>query len=223
MPRIEKIAVKDVKLRTFITDDTSRNDLVHHVYDVTYGIVNNDVDTLVVLDDSIVRGTTLKESILTMLDRLQPKKIIVVSSAPQIRYPDCYGIDMSKMGSFVAFQAAIALWKDSDKYHVLQDLYKRCKEEVQKPIVEMQNLVKEVYAPFTAEEISAKISDIVKPQSYFCTMLMSFIKQSKIYIKLVQIIQATGILLVIIQHQVVTKFRLNAFINYMEGKNVRAY
>ena len=222
MPRIEKIAVKDVKLRTFITDDTSRNDLVHHVYDVTYGIVNNDVDTLVVLDDSIVRGTTLKESILTMLDRLQPKKIIVVSSAPQIRYPDCYGIDMSKMGSFVAFQAAIALWKDSDKYHVLQDLYKRCKEEVQKPIVEMQNLVKEVYAPFTAEEISAKISDIVKPQHIFAQV-------DVIYQTIEDLHKAcpnnTGDWYFTGDYPTPggNKVSLNAFINYMEGKNIRAY
>ncbi len=222
MPRIEKIAVKDVKLRTFITDDTSRNDLVHHVYDVTYGIVNNDVDTLVVLDDSIVRGTTLKESILTMLDRLQPKKIIVVSSAPQIRYPDCYGIDMSKMGSFVAFQAAIALWKDSDKYHVLQDLYKRCKEEVQKPIVEMQNLVKEVYAPFTAEEISAKIADIVKPQHIFAQV-------DVIYQTIEDLHKAcpnnTGDWYFTGDYPTPggNKVSLNAFINYMEGKNIRAY
>jgi amidophosphoribosyltransferase len=121
MPRVEKIAIKDVKMRTFITDDSSRNDLVQHVYDVTYGLVKNNEDTLVVLDDSIVRGTTLKESILTMLDRLQPKKIIVVSSAPQIRYPDCYGIDMSKMGSFVAFQAAVQLWKDKNEYAVFDE------------------------------------------------------------------------------------------------------
>ncbi|MFN8283664.1 MAG: amidophosphoribosyltransferase [Chitinophagales bacterium] len=222
MPRIEKIAVKDVKLRTFITDDTSRNDLVHHVYDVTYGIVNNDVDTLVVLDDSIVRGTTLKESILTMLNRLQPKKIIVVSSAPQIRYPDCYGIDMSKMGSFVAFQAAIALWKERNKFHVIQDLYKRCKEEIQKPIAEMQNLVKEVYEPYTYDEISAKIADIVKPNNIFAQVEV-------IYQTIDDLHKAcpnnTGDWYFTGDYPTAggNKVSLNAFINYMEGRNVRAY
>ena len=222
MPRIEKIAVKDVKMRTFITEDTSRNDLVHHVYDITYGLVKNNTDTLVVLDDSIVRGTTLKESILTMLDRLQPKKIIVVSSAPQIRYPDCYGIDMSKMGSFVAFQAAAQLWKDRNEYVVLEELYKQCKEEIQKPLHEIQNLVKEVYAPFTPEQISAKIADIVKPNHIFSDVEV-------IYQTIENLHKAcpdnlgdwyfTGNYPTPGGNRVA----LNAFINYMEGKNVRAY
>lgn len=221
MPRIEKIAIKDVKLRTFITEDNSRNDLVNHVYDVTYGIVQNHKDTLVVLDDSIVRGTTLKESILTMLDRLQPKKIIVISSAPQIRYPDCYGIDMSKMGSFVAFQAAVRLWKKRDE-QFLPSLFKRCKEELQKPVSEMQNLVKEVYAPFTDEDISMEIAQIVKPNHIFSDVQV-------IYQTIDNLHQAcpnnlgdwyfTGDYPTPGGNRVTLK----AFVNYMEGKNVRAY
>ncbi len=163
MPRIEKIAVKDVKLRTFISEDASRNDLIHHVYDVTYGVVHNEVDTLVVLDDSIVRGNTLKESILTMLSRLKPKKIIIVSSAPQIRYPDCYGIEMSKMSSFVAFRAAIELLKERNMESKIIEVYEKCKEELKKPEHKMVNRVKEIYESFTAQEISDKIAEIVLP------------------------------------------------------------
>lgn len=222
MPRVEKIAIKDVKMRTFITEDTSRNDLVHHVYDVTYGLVKNNQDTLVVLDDSIVRGTTLKESILTMLDRLQPKKIIVVSSAPQIRYPDCYGIDMSKMGTFVAFQAAVQLWRQRGQYSVLEALYQRCKEEVKKPAAEVVNLVKEVYAPFTAEEISAEIANIVKPNHIFSDVQV-------IYQTIEHLHEAcpknTGDWYFTGDYPTPggNRVALNAFINYMEGKNVRAY
>ena len=222
MPRVEKIAIKDVKMRTFITDDSSRNDLVQHVYDVTYGLVRNNQDTLVVLDDSIVRGTTLKESILTMLDRLQPKKIIVVSSAPQIRYPDCYGIDMSKMGSFVAFQAAVQLWKDRNEYAVLEQLYKDCKEEIQKPLHEVQNLVKQVYAPFSPEEISAKIADIVKPNHIFSDVQVIYQKIEDLHIACPNNLgdwYFTGDYPTPGGNRVA----LNAFINYMEGKNVRAY
>lgn len=221
MPRVEKIAIKDVKLRTFITEDTSRNDLVHHVYDVTYGLVKNNEDTLVVLDDSIVRGTTLKESILTMLDRLQPKKIIVVSSAPQIRFPDCYGIDMSKMGSFVAFLAAVQLWKKKDA-NFLADLNLRCKEELQKPIYEMQNLVKEVYLPFTNEEISFEIANIVKPQHIFSDVQV-------IYQTIENLHEAcpnhTGDWYFTGDYptQGGNRVALNAFVNYMDGKNIRAY
>ncbi len=222
MPRVEKIAIKDVKMRTFITDDSSRNDLVQHVYDVTYGLVKNNEDTLVVLDDSIVRGTTLKESILTMLDRLQPKKIIVVSSAPQIRYPDCYGIDMSKMGSFVAFQAAVQLWKDKNEYAVLEELYKECKEEIQKPLHEVRNLVKQVYAPFSAEEISAKIADIVKPNHIFSDVQVIYQTIENLHIACPDNLgdwYFTGDYPTPGGNRVA----LNAFINYMEGKNVRAY
>ncbi len=222
MPRVEKIAIKDVKMRTFITEDTSRNDLVHHVYDVTYGLVKNNQDTLVVLDDSIVRGTTLKESILTMLDRLQPKKIIVVSSAPQILYPDCYGIDMSKMGSFVAFQAAVQLWKERNEYHVLEALYKECKEEIQKPLSEIRNLVKKVYEPFTADEISAKIADIVKPNHIFSDVQVIYQTIDDLHTACPNNLgdwYFTGDY----PTQGGNRVALNAFINYMEGKNVRAY
>ena len=162
--RIEKIAIKDAKLRTFITQDDARDDMVAHVYDITYGTVKRSVDNLVVIDDSIVRGTTLKQSILRILDRLGPKKIIIVSSAPQIRYPDCYGIDMARMGDFIAFQAAVALLKDQGKESVLDDVYKKCKAQEDLPKEQIKNFVKEVYEPFTAEEISAKISELLKPE-----------------------------------------------------------
>ncbi len=160
--RVEKIAIKDAKLRTFITEDNSRDDLVGHVYDVTYGIVNNDKDNLVVIDDSIVRGTTLKKSIIKILDRLNPKKIIIVSSAPQIRYPDCYGIDMAKLGDFIAFKAAIELLKETGKGNVINEVYKKCKAQQFYPKEKIVNYVKEIYKPFTAEEISAKISQMLK-------------------------------------------------------------
>lgn len=222
MPRIEKIAVKDAKLRTFITEDTSRNDLVHHVYDVTYGIVKDEVDTLVVLDDSIVRGTTLKESILTMLSRLEPKKIIIVSSAPQIRFPDCYGIDMSKMASFVAFHATIELLKERNLYHHVEDLYERCIRELEKPVDEMQNIVREIYSLFSAEEISEKIAEIVTPNNILPEVEVIY-----------QTIEGL--------HEACPNNRgdwyftgnypthggnrvaLRAFVNYVEGKNIRAY
>ena len=162
-PRMEKIAVKDVKMRTFIADDTSRDDLVAHVYDVTYGIVENFTDTLVVIDDSIVRGTTLKQSILKILDRLKPKKIIIISSAPQIRYPDCYGIDMAILGKFVAFEAAIALLKETKRSKVIDEVYRKCKEQQHLPKEEMVNYVTEIYKPFSDEQISAKIAVLLKP------------------------------------------------------------
>ncbi len=162
-PRVEKLAVKDVKLRTFIADEGSRQDLVAHVYDVTYGIIRNDKDTLVIIDDSIVRGTTLKDSIIRILDRLHPKKIIVVSSAPQIRYPDCYGIDMTRLDSFVAFNAAISLLYETGRENVIKEVYDKCKEQENLPKEEVVNYVKEIYKPFTAEEISAKIAKLLKP------------------------------------------------------------
>src|SRR5213079_37341 len=145
---------KDVKLRTFITADTSRNEMVQHVYDITYGTVRKHEDTLVVIDDSIVRGTTLKESIVRMLARLKPKRIIIVSSAPQIRYPDCYGIDMSKMGDFIAFNAAVALKKERGKENCLKELLARCKDLQRHNQLDSENVVKQVYKQFTAEEIS---------------------------------------------------------------------
>ncbi|MCW0482512.1 amidophosphoribosyltransferase [Gaoshiqia sediminis] len=163
-PRVEKIAIKDVKLRTFIADDASRDDLVAHVYDVTYGVIRENEDTLVIIDDSIVRGTTLKKSILKILDRLNPKRIIVVSSAPQIRYPDCYGIDMAVLGKFIAFNAAIELLKDHNKEQLIDEVYNKCKAQQNLPKEEIVNYVKEIYRQFTPEQISAKIAELLKPE-----------------------------------------------------------
>ncbi len=160
-PRLEKVAIKDAKLRTFITNESSRADLVAHVYDITYGTVRPGVDSLVVIDDSIVRGTTLKQSILKMLDRLEPKKIVVVSSAPQIRYPDCYGIDMAKMGDLAAFQAAISLLKETKQANIIDDVYDRCLAMVDRPITEQTNVVKDIYRPVTAEQISKRIGELL--------------------------------------------------------------
>lgn len=160
-PRIEKIAIKDVKMRTFITQDDERDDLVAHVYDVTYGTIRPDADNLVILDDSIVRGTTLRRSIIRILDRLRPKKIVVCSSAPQIRYPDCYGIDMSRLGDFVAFRAAIELLKEHGMHDVIDDVYRKAKIQMGLERSEAVNCVKKIYEPFTDEEISAKIAQIV--------------------------------------------------------------
>lgn len=162
--RVEKIAIKDIKLRTFIAEGNSRNDLAAHVYDVTYGKVNNKVDNLVVIDDSIVRGTTLKQSIIRILDRLHPKKIVIVSSSPQVRYPDYYGIDMSRMGEFAAFRAAIELLKDRGMENVIEEVYKKCKMQENMPKEQVVNYVTEIYAPFTDEEISAKITGMLTPQ-----------------------------------------------------------
>jgi amidophosphoribosyltransferase len=221
-PRVEKIAVKDAKLRTFITGDSSRSSLVSHVYDVTYGLVRNNLDTLVVLDDSIVRGTTLEESILNMLDRLQPKKIIVVSSAPQIRYPDCYGIDMSKFGGFVAFRAVMALWNEAGKPNEIKSIYKDCLRELEKPLNEMENIVKRIYDPYTTEQISEKIAEIVRPNHIFSKLQI-------IYQSVEDLHEAcpnhlgdwyfTGNYPTPGGNRVV----LNAFKNYYEGRNVRAY
>lgn len=160
-PRVEKIAIKDVKLRTFITGDESRDDLVEHVYDITYGTIEPGVDNMVVIDDSIVRGTTLRRSILRILDRLTPKRIVVVSSSPQIRYPDCYGIDMAKLSDFVAFNAAIELLKERGQYFIINEVYKKCKDQEYLPKEQVKNHVKEIYAPFSAEEISDKIAELL--------------------------------------------------------------
>ena len=161
--RAEKITIKDAKLRTFISEDATRDDLVAHVYDIAYGTVRPGEDNLVVIDDSIVRGTTLKKSILRILDRLGPKKIVVASSAPQIRYPDCYGIDMAKMGDFIAFQAAVSLLKERGMENILQDTYEAAKKELEKPLAEIQNPVTAIYEPFTEEEISDRISELLTP------------------------------------------------------------
>ncbi|MCU0377493.1 MAG: amidophosphoribosyltransferase [Bacteroidales bacterium] len=161
-PRIEKIAVKDAKLRTFITEDSSRKNMVEHVYDVTYGVIRRGIDSLVVIDDSIVRGTTLRESIIRILDRLDPAKIVIVSSSPQIRYPDCYGIDMARLGDFIAFKAAINLIRKREREDIIRGVYARALEELQKPDGEMVNAVKEIYAPFTDAEISGMIAVMLK-------------------------------------------------------------
>ncbi|MCB0665324.1 MAG: class II glutamine amidotransferase [Saprospiraceae bacterium] len=163
--RFEKIVVKDAKMRTFIADSEERGEMVSHVYDVTYGIVRNNVDTLVLVDDSIVRGTTLRDSIITMVDRLHPRRIVFVSSAPQIRYPDCYGIDMSVMGNFIAFEAMVALLKEHGKEHLLTEVYELCKAELEKPEAEIENKVKILYDQFPYETVSAKISEILTPPS----------------------------------------------------------
>lgn len=167
-PRVEKLIVKDAKLRTFIADDVSRHDLVGHVYDVTYGIVQNEVDTIVLLDDSIVRGTTLRDSIISIVARLRPKKIIVVSSAPQIRYPDCYGIDMSRLKDFVAFQALVALLKEKDLEHLLDETLEKCKAQEDLPKEYVQNQLQELYDTFSYEAISQKIAEIVTPKGVKC-------------------------------------------------------
>jgi amidophosphoribosyltransferase len=161
--RQEKIAIKDVKLRTFITEDANRNEMVQHVYDITYGTVRSGQDTLVVIDDSIVRGTTLKESIVRMLSRLNPKKIIVVSSAPQIRYPDCYGIDMSKLGDFIAFKAAVALLKDTKQEHILTEVHEKIKALDAAGELHTENVVRNIYKPFTTAQISDKIAELITP------------------------------------------------------------
>jgi Glutamine phosphoribosylpyrophosphate amidotransferase len=220
--RIEKIAIKDVKMRTFITEDVSRNEMVQHVYDITYGTVEKGKDTLVVIDDSIVRGTTLKESIVRMLARLEPKKIIIVSSAPQIRYPDCYGIDMSKLGDFIAFRAAIELMKETGKEHCLKELYEKCKELQRMGQLHSENVVKQVYKPFTTDQISDKIAELITPKGLDIPVQVIF-----------QTIESlhkacptntgdwyfTGNYPTPGGNRVVNK----AFINYMEGKNVRGY
>ena len=162
--RSEKVAIKDIKLRTFIAEGNSRNDLAAHVYDITYGSLVPGVDNLVIIDDSIVRGTTLKQSIIGILDRLGPKKIVIVSSSPQVRYPDYYGIDMAKMSEFIAFKAAIALLEDRDMRDVIASAYRKAKDQVGLPKEQMVNYVKEIYAPFTDEEISAKMVELLTPE-----------------------------------------------------------
>lgn len=220
--RIEKIAIKDAKLRTFITQDNARDDMVAHVYDITYGSIRKGVDTLVVIDDSIVRGTTLKQSIIKMLDRLGPKKIVIVSSAPQIRYPDCYGIDMAKMGDFIAFQAAIALHHDRGKEHIIQDVYKKCKEQENLPKELVKNYVREIYAPFSVDEIADKIAVLLTPEDTNAEVQIVFNTVENLH-KACPNNRGdwyfTGNYPTPGGNKVVNK----AFINYIEGKNERAY
>jgi amidophosphoribosyltransferase len=220
--RIEKIATKDVKLRTFITEDISRNEMVQHVYDITYGTVRKHLDTLVVIDDSIVRGTTLRESIIRMLSRLEPKRIIVVSSAPQIRYPDCYGIDMSKLGEFVAFKAAMQLIEERNMEHLLLELVEKCHELKRNNRLSCENVVRHIYKPFTVEEISKKIAKLITPQEIKVPV-------DVIYQTIEDLHEScptnlgdwyfTGNYPTPGGNRVVNK----AFLNYMEGKNMRSY
>lgn len=220
--RVEKIAVKDVKIRTFISDDKQRNDLTTHIYDSTYGLINAGIDNLVVLDDSIVRGTTLKQSILTILDRLHPRKIIIVSSAPQIRYPDCYGIDMSKLKDFVAFRAIIALLKENDKGFVLKDVYHKCKEQETMHITEIKNHVKDLYAQFTDDEITKKIIELVKPDVMFSELDIIYQTVEDLHTAIPNHSgdwYFTGNFPTPGGNKVVNQ----AYINYYEGKDVRSY
>ena len=220
--RIEKIAIKDAKLRTFITEDANRDDLVAHVYDIAYGTVNPGKDNLVVIDDSIVRGTTLKRSILRILDRLHPKRIVVASSAPQIRYPDCYGIDMARLGDFVAFQAAISLIKERDMEHLIDEVYAKCKAQIELPKEENTNQVKAIYEPFTTEELNDRISQLLTPKGMKAEV--------KIVFQSIEGLHAacpnhqgdwyfTGDFPTPGGHKVVNR----AFVYYVEGRNDRAY
>jgi amidophosphoribosyltransferase len=221
-PRAEKVAVKDIKLRTFITQDSQRNDLVAHVYDVTYGTVRRGIDNLVVLDDSIVRGTTLKQSIIRMLDRLGPKKIVIASSAPQIRYPDCYGIDMAKITDFIAFTATIELLKETHQSDILNEVYKKCKAQEKLPKEKIVNYVKEIYNPFTPQQISAKIAQLVTPPGCKAEVAIVFQTVEDLH----QAIPGhtgdwyfTGNYPTPGGNKVVNK----SFINFIEGRNERAY
>lgn len=221
-PRFEKLNIKDAKLRTFITQDADRQDMVQHVYDTTYGIVRDHQDTIVAIDDSIVRGTTLKQSILTILDRLNPKKIIIVSSAPQIRYPDCYGIDMSRMGEFVAFEAAINLLRRNGMSRIIDEVYQKCLASITLPKDQVENYVKAIYEPFTYEEISEEIANIVRPHHLKAEFQIIFQTLENLH-------EAcpnhrgdwyfSGDYPTPGGNKVVNK----AFMNWVEGKNVRAY
>ncbi len=221
-PRIEKIAIKDAKLRTFITDDSQRNDLVAHVYDITYGTIKKGFDNLVIIDDSIVRGTTLKRSILKMLDRLEPKKIIIVSSAPQIRYPDCYGIDMAKLGDFVAFAAAIELLEENNMEHIIEEVYHKCLEQQSLPTSQMQNFVKEIYKPFTAHQISDRIAKMIRPKDIKAEVQIIFQKIEALH---KAIPNHTGDWYFSGNYPTPggNKVVCKSFINYMKGSNERAY
>ena len=219
--RTEKIAIKDAKLRTFITEDSSRDDLVAHVYDVTYGVIKPS-DNLVIIDDSIVRGTTLKKSILRMMDRLNPKRIVVVSSAPQIRYPDCYGIDMAKLEGLIAFQAAIELLKERNLYHIVDDVYKKCKAQEKLKDAEVVNFVTEIYAPFTDTEISNKIAELLHPEDIKAEVKIIFQTVANLHLACPKNLgdwYFTGDYPTPGGNRVVNR----AFMNFYEGKDARAY
>jgi amidophosphoribosyltransferase len=221
-PRVEKLVIKDAKLRTFITDDEHREDMVSHVYDTTYEMINKGQDTVVVIDDSIVRGTTLEKSILTMLNRLDAKRIVIVSSAPQIRYPDCYGIDMSKLREFVAFRAMLALLKDTNQENLLDSVYEQCVQAEAEDRSHERNFVQDLYAPFTDDEISAKVAQIVKPKH--CTAEVEVVFQTVENLHKACPNHSgdwyfTGNYPTAGGNKVVNR----AFINFMQGKTVRAY
>ncbi|TWR25775.1 amidophosphoribosyltransferase [Mucilaginibacter pallidiroseus] len=221
-PRVEKIAIKDVKLRTFITQDADRSEMVAHVYDTTYGLIKKGTDKLVVLDDSIVRGTTLKQSILKILDRLGPVKVVVVSSAPQIRYPDCYGIDMSRMGEFVAFEAAISLLREQGKENIIADVYQKCKESAKLPKEEVVNYVKAIYEPFTDQEISDRIAKIITPKEIKAEVKVLYQTLDNLHKACPDHLgdwYFSGDYPTPGGNKVVNR----AFVNWMEGKNQRAY
>ena len=219
--RTEKVAIKDAKLRTFITEDSSRDDLVAHVYDVTYGVINTS-DTLVIIDDSIVRGTTLKKSIIRMMDRLNPKRIVIVSSAPQIRYPDCYGIDMAKLEGLVAFRAVLELLKDTNQYHFVDDVYKKCKQQEKYKDGEIINYVKEIYAPFTNQEIADKIAIMLSSSEIKAEIKIIFQTVENLHVCCPNHLgdwYFTGNYPTPGGNRVVNR----AFMNFYEGKDVRAY
>jgi amidophosphoribosyltransferase len=221
-PRAEKIAIKDVKLRTFISADQGRDDLVGHVYDITYGTINKGVDNLVIIDDSIVRGTTLRQSILKILDRLEPKKIVVVSSSPQIRYPDCYGIDMAKLSDFIAFQACIMLLKENEKQNLIDDVYKKSKEQENLPKEDIINYVQQLFKPFTDEQISDKIAEIIKNENIKADVKVVYQTVDNLHNACLcnpGDWYFTGNYPTPGGNKVVNK----SFINYIEGKNERAY
>lgn len=220
-PRIEKIAIKDVKLRTFITEDSSRDDLVAHVYDITYGVIKP-TDNLVIIDDSIVRGTTLKKSIIKMTDRLHPKKIVVVSSAPQIRYPDCYGIDMARLEGLIAFRAMLELLKENDKYHLVEEVYHKCKAQTELSDHEVHNFVKDLYDQFTTEQISDKIAELISDSSVKAevkTIFQTVENLHKACPKNLGDWYFTGNYPTVGGNRVVNR----AFINFYEGNDERAY
>ena len=220
-PRIEKIAIKDVKLRTFITEDSSRDDLVAHVYDVTYGVIKPS-DNLVIIDDSIVRGTTLKKSIIKMMDRLNPKQIVVVSSAPQIRYPDCYGIDMANLESLIAFRAMLELLKENDKYHLVEEVYHKCKAQLELKDNKVINYVKDLYSEFTADEISDKIAELISDTTVKAkvkTIFQPIENLHKACPKNLGDWYFTGNYPTVGGNRVVNR----AFINFYEGNKERAY
>jgi amidophosphoribosyltransferase len=221
-PRVDQIAVKDAKLRTFITEDTKRDDLVTHVYDVTYGVVRTGIDNLVVIDDSIVRGTTLRQSIVRILDRLGPKMIVIVSSAPQIRYPDCYGIDMTKLNEFIAFKAAIELLKETGLASIINEVYKRCKEQEKLPLAKISNNVVDIYKPFTPEQISDRIAKMLRPPQVNAQLKIVYQTISDLHNACPK---HTGDWYFTGNYPTPggNKVANQSFINYIEGKDQRAY